>query len=1277
MATYYWSGTGTWDNSSTTNWYNGTGGTGGNAPNAPLPTDIVIFNAASGAGTCTIAATAVCTVVTLTGFTGTLAFGTSGKITITASTASTAVTGDTTFTVTGTNPLIEINVTTTGTVFVTMGAMTEANSISVTVLGIGSKNVSGSFRNLRLAGTLANVARTVYGNLTFDPGSSWSGNNVATTMAATSGTQTVTTNGTLMQMNFIVNAPGATVELADDFNTSTVRAFSVLAGTFNTNNYALTIGTFTSTGSLTRTINLGSSIVNVLGSGTAWNCLSATNLTLNAGTSTIFFSNVSTKTMYGGTGLTYWNIKNAGGAATLTIAGSAGSGSCSFNEWQADSLPCTYAVTPSYTQTLTNFPPSGTSSAAMFCITSATDGSQFTLSKASGTWNATHVYVRDCIFTGGATWNATNSVDGGNNSGTSILYTGVARYWVGGSGTWDTTSTANWSSTDGGASGASAPGPGDYAYFPSGTTGTVTLGADVTVSKWEVFGTPTFTFAFNGYKVITDWLGECFKTATGMTVTGTPRVDMTYAGGWSVGPSSARHGSSNGTILEANTISLYVTAGTALTGTPARFKTLDFTGFTGALQDQFTRACFGNWVMHSGMTPGGGTGALTFGATSGVQEIYCGGAAFNCPVTFNGVGGTFRFMDAFTNATTRVVSLTNGTLDANGFNVTLGTFSFTNSNVRTLTMGAGTWTVTGNGTNAWAGQTSTNLTVNCDTSTVLMTSASAKTFSGGDKTWYNLAQGGAGVLTITGSNTFNDLTAPYLPSTITITAGTTQTFTNFSAAGILNDPLTINSTAGTYTFVKVSGTVSSSYLNITNCIGSPAATWSATYSTQTTCTDWSTTNLATTYYWVGGSGTWNNSTTTNWSLSSGGAGGAGYPLLDDIVIFNSSSGGGTCTIGANVNCKTLTLTGYTGELAFGSNKISVGGASTTVYTGDITYTVDGTPRLDFVYPGRNGTRVLSSSGSTDPAEVMDIYITAGTDTVQFTQGHRWGTINFTGSSVAVSNTTKTIYGSLILSPTLASMGGNQNQTLAGTGSHVIDCAGSTVLSHPITLSGSGTYTLQSDYYNVSYGLTHSAGTFDANNYNVTSLAFSSNNSSVRTLTMGSGTWTLTGSGASVWTTATTTNLTFNRGTGTIVLNNSAAKTFTGGGLTFYNISQGGAGALTIVNSNGFNDIQNAYGATGATSILFTAGTTQTVANFSAGGSAGNLLTISSPTAATHTLVKTGGQVSADYLDVSYSIVDASPAWYAGANSTNSGNNTNWNFTVPPGSSSNSNFFLVF
>ena len=68
------------------------------------------------------------------------------------------------------------------------------------------------------------------------------------------------------------------------------------------------------------------------------------------------------------------------------------------------------------------------------------------------------------------------------------------RYWVGGTGSWTTSSTTNWSASSGGSSGASVPTASDSVFFDQAGTYTVTLtGAltclDLTVSA----GTVTFT----------------------------------------------------------------------------------------------------------------------------------------------------------------------------------------------------------------------------------------------------------------------------------------------------------------------------------------------------------------------------------------------------------------------------------------------------------------------------------------------------------------------------------------------------------------------------------------------------------------------------------------------------------------------------------------------------------------------------------------------------------------------------------------------------------------
>ena len=77
------------------------------------------------------------------------------------------------------------------------------------------------------------------------------------------------------------------------------------------------------------------------------------------------------------------------------------------------------------------------------------------------------------------------------------------RYWVGGTGTWNTSSTTNWSASSGGASGASVPTASDSVFFDQSSTDTVTLtGAltclDFTVSAGTVTFSSTGTLSISG-----------------------------------------------------------------------------------------------------------------------------------------------------------------------------------------------------------------------------------------------------------------------------------------------------------------------------------------------------------------------------------------------------------------------------------------------------------------------------------------------------------------------------------------------------------------------------------------------------------------------------------------------------------------------------------------------------------------------------------------------------------------------------------------------------------
>jgi hypothetical protein len=100
------------------------------------------------------------------------------------------------------------------------------------------------------------------------------------------------------------------------------------------------------------------------------------------------------------------------------------------------------------------------------------------------------------------------------------------------------------------------------------------------------------------------------------------------------------------------------------------------------------------------------------------------------------------------------------------------------------------------------------------TGKINMTSATAKTFVGGDNSYNTLNQGGAGTLTISGTNTFRNITNSVQPATILFTAGTTNTIGS-------------DTPASNFTRSKSSGTVDVSFCSISDSIATGGAAWYA------------------------------------------------------------------------------------------------------------------------------------------------------------------------------------------------------------------------------------------------------------------------------------------------------------------------------------------------------------------------------------------------------------------------------------------------------------------
>lgn len=444
-------------------------------------------------------------------------------------------------------------------------------------------------------------------------------------------------------------------------------------------------------------------------------------------------------------------------------------------------------------------------------------------------------------------------------------------YWVGGTGTWDNSNKTNWAASSGGSGGVGPPTATDAVIFDANSgTGTCTTAtgsacAAVTLNSSTLAltlganhtATGTFTFtqgslALNGNSG--NWTLTCLAfsssntntrsidfgsgsivltasnatlwvcgTLTNFSYTGTPTVVSNYAG--STGTRTFQHGNSAGGS-ESTAVSFNITGGSDIVALYQHVKDLDLSGFSGTLSN-FTRTIYGNLTLSANMTCSSGALVTIFAATSGTKLITTNAnLTIDFPVTFNGAGGTWRLEDNFQIGSSRALTLMNGTLNANGKNVTIGTFAL-GSGTKTLTLGSGTWTVQGA---TWNANTNVaNFTVSASAGIINMTSGSAKTFSGGGKTWPTLNQGGAGALTIAQSNTFANITNSVQPATITLTSGTTQTVSAFGVSGTAGNLITLNSSsAGSRaTLSDASGTVSLSYVSVKDIAATGGAGWNA------------------------------------------------------------------------------------------------------------------------------------------------------------------------------------------------------------------------------------------------------------------------------------------------------------------------------------------------------------------------------------------------------------------------------------------------------------------
>ena len=402
----------------------------------------------------------------------------------------------------------------------------------------------------------------------------------------------------------------------------------------------------------------------------------------------------------------------------------------------------------------------------------------------------------------------------------------------------------------------------------------------------------------------------------------------------------------------------------------------------------------------------------------------------------------------------------------------------------------------------------------------------------------------------------------------------------------------------------------------------------------------------------------------------------------NINLFNSS----------NANPRTID---------FGTSTVNITGSGVTIWTTSTTtsLTVLGTsPTINCTYSGSVGTRTITVGLPTE-ANAINVNVTNGSDIANISAAN-FKTLNFTGFSGSTTIANSGFYKDLTLSPTqtlttvgsLTFSGTSVTQTITSN-NLTIPTATITINSATTTVQNSGSLTItgailiSTGTFNINGNLTigsasaftFTAGTINANNgANITSGTFSSSVANTRTLNMGSGTWTLTGTGA-IWN-INGTSITLNPGQSRIVTTDTSAttNTFTStGSLTYYTIEYargGGGGRFDFLSSIGNSiTITNFIDrtSTAAHIIAFGAGTFNFYKFNVRGSGAAALITISRSGTNSPTITKVGQGIVpyCDYLTIVSTTLTASPAstWYAGANSTGSG--TGWVMTAAPSSRS--------
>lgn len=285
-------------------------------------------------------------------------------------------------------------------------AFSAAQTIEVDVRVMG-KSVSFSGTTGSPALSFGTTPSIMFGSFTFSGGTTISVQTFSVTLGGR-GSFTLTNAGVVWKQVLVITAIGGTYSLQDALTLSP-NNLSVSGGTFTTNGFSITALGLISNGSLTRTLNMGATVMTFSNVVT----MSNTGMTYNAGTSKIFFGSIAGTFI--GAGLTYYDVTILPGTVALTFTGAN-----VFNILDFGSSIRTITMPAATTTTAAKFICAGGVS-NIVTLVSSTPTSAWTLSVASGIVSCDYISLTDSTATGGATFYAgSHSTNVSNNTGWSF-----------------------------------------------------------------------------------------------------------------------------------------------------------------------------------------------------------------------------------------------------------------------------------------------------------------------------------------------------------------------------------------------------------------------------------------------------------------------------------------------------------------------------------------------------------------------------------------------------------------------------------------------------------------------------------------------------------------------------------------------------------------------------------------------------------------------------------------------------------------------------------------